>query len=204
MIYYKCMYAPRKRAAERRFIAMQKERKRRLVCLLLLVSIFLTLAFIFGNSIASREASGAASDTVNDWIGTVIAFLTGREDTALEAFLVTYSRKIAHFLEFALLGTEVLLLLYFSKRTDRAHGLLGALFAFFVASTDEGIQILSGRGAMVSDVWLDALGYISAYALGMLVLYLVRRKRKKYPTLAAAPVPDKAKTPTPVSERDKV
>ncbi len=181
---------------------MKNERKRRLACLLLLVLIFLTLAFIFGNSIASREASGAASDTVNDWIGTFMVFLTGREDTALENFLVTYSRKIAHFLEFATLGTEVLLLLYFARMTDRAHVLSGALFAFFVASADEGIQILSGRGAMVSDVWLDVSGYISAYALGMLVLYLIKRKKGR--TNPVAPAPDKEDTPTPVSEGERV
>ena len=84
--------------------------KRRVVCLLLLITVFLTLLFIFGNSLASREESQEISDKVNESIGEVITVVTGKEDSSLEDFFTKYHRKIAHFFEFALLGLQMILL----------------------------------------------------------------------------------------------
>ena len=160
------------------------------MCLLLLIAIILTLAFIFGNSIVSMEESEQISNHFNESIGNVITALTGKEETALENFLIQYSRKIAHFVEFACLGIEVILLLHFAFRRNLPYLLLGATLSFTVASFDEGIQVLTGRGDQVSDIFIDVSGYMSAYLLGMTVLYLCawRHTRK---TLSAIPAPKK-------------
>ncbi len=160
------------------------------MCLLLLIAIILTLAFIFGNSIVSMEESEQISNHFNESIGNVITALTGKEETALENFLIQYSRKIAHFVEFACLGIEVILLLHFAFRRNLPYLLLGATLSFTVASFDEGIQVLTGRGDQVGDIFIDVSGYMSAYLLGMTVLYLCawRHTRK---TLSAIPAPKK-------------
>lgn len=156
-------------------------RIRRPICIVLLLCVLLTLCFIFGNSMASREASGAASDKINDIVSGVIESVTGKEDTAVESFFVTYSRKIAHVIEFALLGFEIFLLIYFLRLSGVSVHLSGLLLSFLVASVDEGIQIVSGRGDLVSDIFIDASGYIGAYLVCALVFFLFswRKKRKK-------------------------
>lgn len=156
-------------------------RIKRPICIVLLLCVLLTLCFIFGNSMASPEESGAASDKVNDIVSDVIESVTGKEDTAIESFFVTYSRKIAHVTEFALLGIEIFLLICFLHFTGFAAYFSGALLAFLFASIDEGIQMFSDRGDQVSDIFIDASGYIGAYLVCALVFFIFvwRRKRKK-------------------------
>ena len=155
--------------------------KRKVACLVLLVTIFLTLLFIFGNSIVPRNESEDLSNKVNETVGEVITAVTGKEDSSLEDFFTNYHRKIAHFLEFAFLGFQVVLLLHFASRCHFPSLLSGALLSFAVASFDEGIQVLTGRGDQVTDIFIDVCGYLSAYLIGALVLYLVfwRRRAKK-------------------------
>ena len=162
----------------------------RKMCLILLIAIILTLAFIFGNSIVSKKESEQISNHFNESISNVITALTGKEETAFGSFLMHYSRKIAHFVEFACLGTEVVLLLHFASRRNLPYLLLGATLSFTVASFDEGIQVLTGRGDQVSDIFIDVSGYMSAYLFGMTILYLCawRHTRK---TLSAIPAPKK-------------
>ena len=154
-------------------------------CLILLLCILLTLIFIFGNSLASKEASGAASDKVNDIVSDVIENITGKEETALENFFVTYSRKLAHVLEFFLLGSEICLLIFFMRSSGTVPYLLGASLSFVFASFDEGIQMLSGRGDLVSDIFIDTCGYLIAYLLCILSLSIFCRHRKRKHTQKA-------------------
>ncbi len=159
---------------------MKRLTREQLSCFLLLLAILLTLVFIFGNSLASPEQSGATSDKVNDIISDTTEIITGKPNSELENFLTTYSRKIAHVVEFALLGLEVILLLHLSQHRRASHLLAGAFFAFVIASTDELIQSFTERGDMVSDVWIDVSGYIAAYCVTMLFLWLFAwRKRPK-------------------------
>lgn len=161
---------------------MKNEKKQhRIILLVLSLTILLTLIFIFGNSMASPKSSGAVSQRVNEIIEAAVETITGKENTSLEKFLVAYSRKIAHVVEFAMLGIQIMLWLHFARLRSGAHLLSGALLGFFVAAIDEGIQIFSGRGDLVSDIWIDVSGYITAYGLGMLILYLFSwRKRKEH------------------------
>ena len=106
-------------------------------------------------------------------VGEIIAVVTGKEDSSIKAFFDQYHRKIAHFLEFACLGLQIVLLLHFADRRSFPYLLSGAFLSFVVASADEGIQMLTGRGDQVADVFIDVGGYLCAYFSGMLVLYLV-------------------------------
>ena len=72
-----------------------------------------------------------------------------------------------------MLQTIPCVLLHFSDHRNFFHLMSGALLSFAVASADEGIQMLTGRGDQVADVLIDVCGYLSAYLLGVLILYFV-------------------------------
>lgn len=131
------------------------------------------IAFIWGKSCLSREASGAQS-------GRLTAFLLGILDPngriPVESFH-HFVRKMAHFTEFALLGTLVGgLVRRIGLLTGQRLRSLPVLLVLLVAVTDEYIQYFTGRGSMVTDVVLDFSGAL--FGLGLLALVSVLRKKK--------------------------
>ena len=136
---------------------------------ILIVLIFLTLLFIWGQSALSVAESSANSHAVTSTVVQPIQQAVTGKATVTD----TTVRKMAHVLEFSLLGFEMALLFVASwKRMFIALnlGLLAALI-------DETIQIFSGRGDQISDVWLDFSGVLVGVALGMLVVWLYKRKQ---------------------------
>ena len=57
--------------------------------------------------------------------------------------------------------------------------LLTILIAFFVGFTDESIQMFSGRGPAIFDVWIDFAGFATASVIFYTVASLVALIRKK-------------------------
>jgi len=136
---------------------------------ILIVLIILTLLFIWGQSALSVAESAAQSQTVTSTVVQPIQQAVTGKATVTD----TTVRKMAHVLEFSLLGFEMALLFAASwKRMFFALnlGLLAALI-------DETIQIFSGRGDQISDVWLDFSGVLVGVAIGMLVVWLYKRKQ---------------------------
>ena len=128
--------------------------KERIAHLCLIGTVVLTLIFIFLQSLKGKDASTTDSEAVAGFLARIFS-----QDTPLGAFVLGNVRKIAHFCEYGLLGAEcTLYLLLFVKRPAAgiAHT---AAFAFFSAFVDETLQIFSGRGPQISDVWLDVLGF---------------------------------------------
>lgn len=140
----------------------------RYVRIFLIVLIVATLAFTFFQSSKSKEESQETSDNVGQMIEPIIS-----SDTPIGDYVHTNLRKIAHFVEFFMLGAEVALyiVLFCAKIKYAAFSLL---VAPIVALFDETIQIFSDRGPSISDVWLDVLGFFSAalivYAVGFLII----------------------------------
>lgn len=81
-------------------------------------------------------------------------------------------RKIAHITEFSILGLAMSVMFDGSVLKTVSAGVLAAL-------VDETIQIFSGRGPMVSDVWIDAIGIAIGSAIGLLIFCLRKRKKAK-------------------------
>lgn len=128
--------------------------KDRVARLCFIGAIALTLIFVFLQSLKGKDASTADSEAVAGFLARIFS-----EDNPIGAFVLGNVRKIAHFCEYGLLGAEctLYLLLFVKKRTvGIAHT---AAFAFFSAFVDETLQIFSGRGPQISDVWLDVLGF---------------------------------------------
>ncbi len=152
-------------------------KKNKILRAFLLILMVLTVLFIWGNSVLGREASSAQS-------GWVRAFLQSLVDLLGLSIEVTMHgvRKLAHFLEYFVLGTEMTLYALCGHKLDRHSigGVLGTVFA--VAFLDETIQVFSNRGPMITDVWLDFGGAVTALLLVAALQYLIdacKRKRSR-------------------------
>ncbi|MBQ7363427.1 MAG: VanZ family protein [Clostridia bacterium] len=148
----------------------------------LLLLILGTLIFIFVNSSLPPEVSDEQSTAVGGFITSFIP-----EDSSLYGFISEYIRKIAHFTEYGLLGIELSLWVLLYGRRRVREGLLSLAVPFFVGFADETVQIFSGRGPSISDVWIDIGGFVffGAISYGVILgaYYLargiVRRARKR-------------------------
>ena len=142
----------------------------------LLCAILLTLIFIFVQSMIPAEKSSEQSNIVGDIIEEIIP-----PETKPGEFVQTNLRKLAHFFEFAVLGAEVAVYVCLFMRKASIVS-LSYITALTVALCDETIQIFSGRGPSVRDVWIDFSGFVFAsaviYAVAV-IIFLMQRKTKK-------------------------
>lgn len=129
----------------------------------LAVLVALILVFIWGNSLLSKEVSGAISDFIQY---NIFGFSGGGTNGTVNS---TPIRKLAHFTEFAALGAALSLIFY-----DKAKRYSAAFFLAAVAAcTDETIQIFSHRGNSMKDVLLDCCGA----AFGILVVRAIAKRK---------------------------
>lgn len=126
---------------------------------LLYILLGCTLMFIWGNSLMPASVSGAISAFVKDILSRIFGLM---EDTEGDGLL----RKLAHGLEFAALGTE-LLLLGREKIWPWSQVVLSGLA---VSLLDETIQLfVEGRSGAIRDIWIDMGGFF----FGILVCYMI-------------------------------
>ena len=142
----------------------------------LTVLIILTLALIWGHSLLGREASSEESGFVMELLEPVLEMVVGEGNVT--EFLV---RKLAHFTEFFVLGLELLTFFAYRKPLFPQAFLLALTHGFFAAFLDETIQIFSGRGPMIQDVWLDVCGFAVGASL-MLGIMVWTKHRKNNPS----------------------
>ena len=110
------------------------------------------LLFIWGQSLLPQSLSAEESG----WFTThIITPLLGLFGLSVKGALV---RKLAHVTEYTILS--ILLTVLFRGNVKRVLPL-----GFAAAFLDESIQILSKRGAMIQDVWIDLLGVLIGYIL---------------------------------------
>ena len=152
---------------------------------ILSVLIVCMLVFIWGNSLLSREVSGAISDSLMDVMNRAAARLGMAEDTftymydqdgdGVEEPTSHIVRKMAHVTEFLVLGALIVLRL-------ESRGIRRALTAFArgaaAGGLDEILQIFSHRGSAVSDVLIDTLGAALGISLALLLSAWARRRRE--------------------------
>lgn len=132
----------------------------------LLIITGLVLVFIFGQSLLPQSISAKESGWFTDHILRPVFRLIGIElhgDAAV--------RKFAHVAEFTTLS--VLLVFCFYGQMVKSTGV-----GFTAAFLDESIQLLSGRGALISDVWIDLIGVAAGSLLGYLLFRIIRRSQE--------------------------
>ena len=135
---------------------------------ILLVLLILILAFIWFNSCLPVASSREESRGVMELIRPLLELFVGQGTVTLRLV-----RKLAHFSEFFVLGCILSLLLPLCP----AMRLLAAGLSLLAGLLDETIQMFSGRGDQISDVWLDFSGAALGILLTTLLLLLLRRKR---------------------------
>jgi VanZ family protein len=150
--------------------------KRLLVIRLILIFFILfTLLFIWSNSLQNATSSAIQSGFFANAFRQIF-------DITREPFRFLYNnlRKVAHFLEFSLLGFEMAALACAGFQKKRKAGVLGFAGCFFAALVDEGIQLfVPGRVAAISDVCLDSLGALCGFLTFLGVAALVWSLFKK-------------------------
>ncbi len=150
--------------------------------ILLIALIVCTLLFTFYQSSLPPEESAEVSDGVSEKLEPIIP-----STTPTGKFVHLNIRKIAHFVEFATLGSEVALYVAFFIGRGKGIGRgklcvmgLSYLFALVVALLDETVQVFTDRGPSITDVWLDFLGFFSlstiVYLIFIVGTLVLRRK----------------------------
>ena len=134
--------------------------------------VFLTLAFIYTNSVMPPDASAESSGRVASLIRALLP-----EGNPLGDFLVTNIRKLAHFFEYAVLGGFLSVYVAIFSLKLKMTVPVSIIFGFTAAFIDETVQIFSGRGPMIADVWIDLFGFCFS-ALIIHLAFLVYRITK--------------------------
>ncbi len=134
----------------------------------------LILCFIWGNSLLSPDFSARISQAV----GELLARLFGKGDggATLGGLPV---RKVAHFVEFCALGAVASLLLRATVPSWLIRLSTEAFVGLLVPVIDETLQIFSGRGSSLRDVWIDVSGYVFGCALIYLCVFLIEKIKNK-------------------------
>ena len=126
----------------------------------LFLIVMITL-FIFSNSLASYDQSHHTSDSVSQII------LPNEYSDNEDVLLIV--RKIAHLIEYALLGIAVTVLLKcIEKDFQRKIYSVVLFYTLFVAVLDEHIQSFSDRTSSTADILLDFAGAM----IGMVLVFL--------------------------------
>lgn len=149
---------------------------RKAACITLVLLIVLTLCFIFGNSLVSRDDSAEQSGRIVRLLKPIL----DPEDRLTYDEFHKIVRKTAHFVEYAALGFECTLLAFFVNVKLR---LCGALYSaggcLLAADIDEFIQSLVDRGSAVADVLLDFSGSVFGIAIGCAAVYVAIKIKNK-------------------------
>ena len=146
---------------------------RKLFIIVMTVLLFIIWGHSMMSGSSSSEESGLITRTVQGIIDLFHIPLTVTDHIV---------RKIAHFIEYAVLGGVIGTYIY-PKYLEKYSGeksspmkklvfIMPMLAGFFTAFFDETIQIFSGRGAMIQDVWLDLAGA----AAGSLIIFMITAK----------------------------
>ena len=128
-----------------------------------LLSLLLTAAMIGGIWFFSLE-SAADSAMRSDKVIKLLEKIFGLDAATMNV------RKIAHFVEYAILGGWMMALLWINGKI-RLQNLVNILFiGMLTAVADESIQMFTGRVASVADILLDGAGFVC----GLTVVALIR------------------------------
>ena len=151
---------------------MDTRNKKTIASLMVLVAV--TLSFIWAHSFMGMEESAEESGFFYELLCPFFELFMG-EGNVTELFI----RKLAHFTEFFALGLELMLLLKLLYMKLGWKMLVNSwVLGTFCALIDETIQIFSGRGSQVQDVWLDSAGCMTGVLVMTGCIILFRKKKK--------------------------
>ncbi len=152
---------------------------RKTIIIILIAVILATVIFIFQNSLTSGESSGQKSGFISEIIQKIIDPQKKIDPNDFHIFI----RKSAHFLEFALLGIELIILTILIKPRLYMKLIFMPLFiSLMIGVIDEYLQMFVNRTSSVSDVLIDFIGSVSGIAGIILIYEIVKAIKKKSKT----------------------
>lgn len=145
------------------------------------------LVFIWSNSFQNQSQSVSRSNSVKQFVIEKLSYVFS-PDSKIIIFIQLYIRKCAHFIEFTLLGTVLMSILYKCKRVRLQSVYNIFSFSVIVAVIDEFVQIYTGRGPRVKDIVIDSTGSICGIFLAFDIHWIcifagyvtARIKKKQY------------------------
>lgn len=133
------------------------------------------LYFIFSNSMSSATESSEQSTKVVEFTQKIVS--TFDKDAVVEPSAI---RTSAHFFEFFVLGGIYYVGTYLLEKRSHFMVSLSIGISLLTALVDETLQLSSpGRGAEVTDVWVDFLGALCAHFVIIFTITLMRLIKKK-------------------------
>ena len=165
----------------------KSDNTKKTIRLILSFVILLTILIIWGHSFMTPEISTEESSFVKEIVEAVVQSVSNNEAFTIPEVVI---RKSAHFIEYAILGLELVILITINKSLsddDKKRGLIKKLLSLyptafvlslFVGSIDETIQHFTGRYSSVWDVLLDLAGASFSILVFLLIRVLFLRRRK--------------------------
>lgn len=155
---------------------MIRSKNRVWLCLWLMV---LNIAFIWGNSMLTRDVSSALSELV----GRIISLFVSDSFSLVEGEGHGTLRKLAHFTEFCTLGMLISWHIRMLKLPKWSCYAMPILCSVVVAFVDESIQyFVPGRGPGLVDVVIDSAGgTVGTLILALAVHRLVKKQMENTP-----------------------
>lgn len=146
-----------------------KSKKKLAACMAVVVAII----FILGNALLDYNASHALSGWFTRAFGLSQGCVEGESDFVL--------RKIAHVIEYALLGISVISLsIKINSRFQKSTIGFSFFFVLAVAVLDEHIQSFSDRSSSTGDIILDFFGALIGFLMGWLMIKAYEKIKQHY------------------------
>ena len=146
-----------------------------LMKLLFIAAAIVVIIFIFVNSSKDAAESKKQSTAVQDIIEKVIETVPGEHPALTQKTI----RKIAHVVEYFLLGVCLSAILFTFTEKPVKYLPYPLLAGLLIAVIDETIQIsYDGRGPAIIDVWIDFAAIFAACALSTSAILLYKRSKK--------------------------
>ncbi|MBO6089770.1 MAG: VanZ family protein [Lachnospiraceae bacterium] len=166
----------------------KSENTKKTIRLIISVIILLTVLIIWGHSFMTPEMSTEESSFVKEIVEAVVQSVSNNEAFTIPEIVI---RKSAHFIEYAILGLELVILITINKSLqaddDKKRGLIKKLLSLYptafiisllVGFVDETIQYFTGRYSSIWDVLLDLTGASFSILIFLLLRTIfLRRKR---------------------------
>lgn len=146
----------------------------KLFTFIVLSLLIVTLIFIFSNSLEPVAESSEKSQYTMNRFAPLLGIIFGKGNVTENLV-----RKIAHFAEFTVLGSELLLLAAVNWRVSFQSISNCLFFGLIAALTDESIQMLTDRSPEVKDMLLDFSGVLAGVLIILFLIFLPKLLKAK-------------------------
>jgi len=154
-------------------IMIQKLYKYCFIFIFIILSILIT-GFIFQNSLQDSQTSNAQSNSIAE----VIKPIVDPNNQVEEITFHKMTRKLAHGVEFCVLGCSVGALMFcINAVLKHTHVFMMLFYLLSAAVTDEYIQSFTGRTSSVKDIFIDFAGAVIGLVFIIVIVTLFRKSR---------------------------